>query len=78
MPLGARLALIAVFAFAGWQHARHIERKYGRQAYGTASWVWGILTGISLLLGIIALAAAESRLRKEAAAAVPAAVTTDA
>lgn len=64
MPAGAQLGLALVFAFAGWHHARHLERKYGASAWGLPSWVWGIITGISLLLGIILIYTAESRLKK--------------
>ena len=64
-----QFVLALVFGVAGWHHARNLENKYGRPAWGLPSWVWGIITGFSLLLGVILLAVAESALKKQPAAA---------
>jgi len=72
VPLQVQLVLAVVFGVAGWHHARHLEGKYGRPAWGMPSWVWGIITGFSLLLGVILLAIAERQLKKQPTpAAVP-------
>lgn len=70
MPSGVQLGVALFFGFAGWHHARHLERKYGASAWGLPSWVWGIITGISLLLGIVLIYIAESRLKKRPQPAV--------
>jgi hypothetical protein len=64
VPLGAQLVLAVLFGVAGWHHARHLERKYGSPAWGMPSWAWGLITGFSLLLGIVLLAIAERGLKK--------------
>lgn len=66
-----KLVLVAVFAVAGWQHARHLTRKYGRAPFGWPDWLWGVVTGVSLFIGIVLLAVAERRLRKAPAIASP-------
>jgi hypothetical protein len=79
VPLGAQLVLAVLFGVAGWHHARHLERKYGSQVWGMPSWAWGLITGFSLLLGIILLAIAERGLKKlpqQAFVAAPAYGTT--
>jgi len=53
-----------LFALAGWQHARHLTRKYGRRPFGWPEWVWGVVTGAALLIGLVLLAIAERGLRK--------------
>jgi hypothetical protein len=60
-----QLVLALLFGVAGWHHARNLERKYGTAAWGMPSWVWGIITGISLLLGAILLLIAERGLKKQ-------------
>lgn len=64
MSPSLRLIIVAVFAVAGWHHARHLTRKYGRRPFGWTDWVWGIVTGVSLLLGAVLLAVVERGLRK--------------
>lgn len=64
MSPSIRFLLVLIFAVAGWQHARHLTRKYGRPPFGLPDWVWGIVTGLSLLIGIVLLAVAERGLRK--------------
>ncbi|MDP9184023.1 MAG: DUF2510 domain-containing protein [Actinomycetota bacterium] len=64
MAWQAQLVLAVVFGAAGWHHARHLERKYGAPAFGLPDWVWGIITFVSLLLGLILLAVAERTLKK--------------
>jgi hypothetical protein len=64
VPLEAQLVLAVLFGVAGWHHARHLERKYGSPAWGMPSWLWGVITGFSLLLGVILLAVAERGLKK--------------
>jgi len=64
VPPSIKLILVVVFAVAGWQHARHLTRKYGRRPFGWPDWVWGIVTGVSLLIGLVLLAVAERGLRK--------------
>jgi hypothetical protein len=69
VPLEAQLVLAVLFGVAGWHHARHLERKYGSRAWGLDPVVWGVITGISLLLGAILLAVAERQLKKAPAPA---------
>jgi hypothetical protein len=64
VPYQAQLVLAILFGVAGWHHARHLERKYGAPAWGLPDWVWGLITGFSLLLGIVLLYAAERGLKK--------------
>lgn len=61
---GIRVVLFVVFGVAGWQYARHLTRKYGRRPFGWPDWVWGVVTGVAFLLGLVLFAIAERRLRK--------------
>jgi hypothetical protein len=65
VPIQAQLVLAVLFGVAGWHHARHLERKYGTPAWGLPSWVWGLITAFSLLLGAILLFVAERTLKKQ-------------
>lgn len=65
MPIQLQLVLAVLFGVAGWHFARTLENKYGRPAWGLPSWAWGIITGLSLLLGAILLAIAERGLKKQ-------------
>ena len=56
-----------LFGFAGWYSARSIEKKYGSRAWGWPNWVWGVVTGLSLLLGAILQYVAIRQLKKESA-----------
>jgi hypothetical protein len=71
VPASVQLVLAVAFGVAGWHHARSLERKYGTPAWGMSSWVWGIITGISLLLGAILLLVAERGLKKRPVVLVP-------
>jgi hypothetical protein len=68
----ARLVLMVVFGLAGVHHARHLEKKYGTRAWGLPSWVWGLITAFSLLIGAILLLVAERPLKRQAALGLPA------
>jgi hypothetical protein len=75
MPVGAQLVLMLLFAAAGFHHSRHLERKYGRTAWGLPHWAWAIIAGFSLLLGALLLYIAERQLKRQptpATAPVPA------
>jgi hypothetical protein len=61
---GFQFGLMLLFAFAGWQHARHLEKKYGRTPFNWPDWAWAVVCGLSLLIGIVLLAFAERGLRK--------------
>ena len=67
MPLYVRLAIIAVFALAGYQRAGWFERRYGRTPWGWHPAIWAIATGISLFLGCLLLAIGERAGRRRAA-----------
>jgi peptidoglycan/LPS O-acetylase OafA/YrhL len=56
-----------LFGVAGWHHARHLEKKYGVSAWGMPSWVWGVITAFSLLIGAILLHLAEKPLKRREA-----------
>ena len=65
MPFEVQLLLGVVFGVAGWQYARKLERDHGAPAWGMPSWVWGVITGLSLLLGVILLAFAERAMKRQ-------------
>lgn len=64
MPFEAQLVLVVLFGAAGWHHARSLEKKYGSRAWGMDAWLWGVITGLSLLVGVILMALAERALKK--------------
>jgi hypothetical protein len=57
--LGVKLVLVAVFAFAGYQESGRFARTYGRSPWGWPDWLWGLVCGISFVIGIVLLAIAE-------------------
>lgn len=69
MSFEVELILGVLFGLAGWQYAIHLDNKYGVPAWGLPSWAWGLITGVSLLLGAVLMAVAERSLAKEPAEA---------
>ncbi|HUR14818.1 MAG TPA: DUF2510 domain-containing protein [Mycobacteriales bacterium] len=65
MSFEVQLVLGVLFGLAGWQYALHLEGKYGVSAWGLPSWAWGLITGLSLLIGVVLMAIAERALAKD-------------
>ena len=47
-----------LFAILGFLEARRFGRQYGRTPWGWSPWTWGVICGLSLLVGAILLAVA--------------------
>jgi hypothetical protein len=62
-----RLIVVVVFAGAAYQHTSHFGRKYGRTPWGWSPWIWAVVCGLSLLIGLLLLVVAERTGRAQAA-----------
>ncbi|MDQ6648502.1 MAG: hypothetical protein M3Z02_00030 [Actinomycetota bacterium] len=62
--------LIPLFFWLGMRESKNFEQKTGRTPWDLPSWAWGLLTGMSLLIGGVLLMIARRTTRPRSQPAV--------
>jgi hypothetical protein len=54
-----KLAVVVLFAVAGYQESRRFAKQYGRSPWGWPPLAWAAVLGLSFLIGLVLIAVAE-------------------